>query len=209
MPSVPDMTPSKTDLRRHFSSLRDGLTSHARAEAEQSIRDALFALPAWKNAPFVCGYASSRSEIDLSPVWARAISEGKTYALPVTLTDAREGRMVFRGLTNYTPEKLIPARFRIFEPSDDCPTLAMQSFENALILVPGLSFDDNGYRLGYGGGYYDRFLASLAENHISVTTVGLVFSTCRTQALPKAPHDIPVDYIIDERKVICPHGSTP
>ncbi|MBQ9780047.1 MAG: 5-formyltetrahydrofolate cyclo-ligase [Clostridia bacterium] len=204
---MPDMTPSKTELRRHFSALRDRLSTELRLVAESAIREALFSLPAWKNTPLVCGYATMGSEMDLSPIWARAVSEGKAYALPVTLSDAREGRMVFRRLSDYTPEKLVPARFRVPEPSDNCPTLDLQSFENALILVPGLAFDNSGYRLGYGGGYYDRFLASLSDNHISATTVGLAFSVCHTQALPHAPHDIPVDYIIDERRVICPYGS--
>ena len=198
----------KTELRHRFSALRNELAPAARAEAETAIREALFSLPVWKTADLICGYASMKGEIDLSPVWSRAISEGKEYALPVTVTDAREGRMIFRRLTEYAPEKLTCARFGVREPSSDCPTLTWEDYKSksTLVIVPALSFDDQGFRLGYGGGYYDRFLAALSEAGISVTAVGLVFSVCHTQVLPRETHDRPVDYIIDERRVIRPHG---
>ncbi len=204
------MTPKqdKTELRRHFSALRNGLSPDERTAAETAIRNKLFSLPIWENAPLVCGYMPTRGEIDLLPIWKRAVSLGKNYALPVTVTGVREGQMIFRRLSGYTPHELTSARFGLSEPAPNCPTLPPRDLEGALILVPGLAFDDGGYRIGYGGGYYDRFLSSLAAAGISVTTVGLVFSACRTSALPHEAHDRPVDYIIDERRVTCPHGLT-
>lgn len=199
----------KITLRRHYSALRDGLAPKARTAAEAVIRERLCSLSAWKEATLVCGYASMQSELDLSQIRQTAIGQGKSYALPVTVTDAREGRMVFRRLTEFAPDRLIPARFGVKEPSSDCPTLTLRDFQNekVLIIVPGLVFDDSGYRIGYGGGYYDRFLASLAEAGIAATTVGLAFSVCRTPILPHDPFDIPVDLIIDERRLMSAHGS--
>ena len=205
-----DVTTDKARLRRHFSSLRDGLPRETRVTAEAAVREALFTLPAWQNATLVCGYMAIGSEMDLSPLWERAIAEGKGYALPVTVTGAREGEMIFRRLSGYTPHELAPARFGLSEPSPLCPTLTLRDFqkERTLIIVPGLAFDDQGFRIGYGGGYYDRFLALSANEGISVTTAGLVFSACRTTTLPHEAHDRPVDYIIDERRVTCPHELT-
>lgn len=197
---------TKPDLRRRFTALRGGLTEADRTSAETAIRERLFALPAWREAPLVCGYVSIRSEIAMSPVWERAAAEGKGYALPVTLTSASEGRMIFRRTAGYAPCELIPARFGVPEPPETCPTLSLSAFAGALILVPGLAFDDEGYRLGYGGGYYDRFLADLRAASVPVTTVGLAFSCCRTPTLPHEAFDIPVDCIIDERRVTFPHG---
>ena len=196
----------KASLRRHFGALRDSLPPNERAAAETAIRDKLFSLPAWQNSPLICGYMSVRSEMDMMPIWERAIAEGKGYALPVTVTDAREGKMIFRRLSGYTPHELISARFGLSEPSDKCPALTLQDFAGALILVPGLAFDDRGFRIGYGGGYYDRFLATLKQSAIPFITAGLAFTACRTSALPREPHDIPVDYVIDERRITETHG---
>ena len=166
----------------------------------------LFSLPAWREAPLICGYMSMRSEIGMIPVWERAIAEGKGYALPVTLTGATEGRMIFRRMAGFTPHELSPARFGVYEPSDLCPALSTKDYANALILVPGLAFDDFGYRLGYGGGYYDRFLMNLQAAGADVTTVGLAFSVCRLTELPREAHDIPVHFIVDERRTTATHG---
>lgn len=195
----------KVSLRRHFAALRDHLPPDIRTAAEAAIRDKLFSLPAWHDSPVVCGYTSMRSEISMLPVWERAHANGKDYALPVTVTTAKEGRMIFRRLPGFCPDRLIPARFGIREPSEECPTLKLPDFAGALILVPGLAFDDRGFRIGYGGGYYDRFLDGLTSAGTPITTVGLVFSVCRARILPRESHDRPVDIIIDERSVTDPH----
>lgn len=187
--------------------LRDSISPETRNTAERLMLERLFALPAWENAPLVCGYMPIQSEFRTHPIQKRAHLEGKKYALPVTLTDAREGQMAFRYLTEDDPHALTTARFNIAEPPATAPTVALSDFRNALVLVPGLAFDDRGYRIGYGGGYYDRFLARLKENHVPVFTVGLAFSVCRTATLPHDAYDIPVDFIIDERRITDIHGT--
>lgn len=197
----------KATLRRRFSELRGSLPPAERASAEAAVFGKLFSLPAWQTAPLICGYVATRGELDLTPVWRQAVAQGKTYALPVTVSGAREGSMIFRALSYFSPSALAPARFGILEPRESCPTLEPLDFSGALVLVPALAFDGDGFRLGYGGGYYDRFLSSLREAGIPVTTVGLVFSVCRAPTLPREPHDMPVDVIIDERSVTVTHGA--
>lgn len=197
----------KASLRRHFTDLRSGLAPSQRETAEVAIREHLFSLPAWREAPVICGYMSVRGELNTAPILRRAAAEGKTIALPVTVTGVREGSMIFRRLSGLTPYELAPARFGIMEPVEACPALTDRDYANALILVPGLAFDDHGFRIGYGGGYYDRFLDKLTREGIPFTTVGLVFSVCRPPAIPREAHDIPVDLIIDERSVTDTHGS--
>lgn len=196
----------KTTLRRHFSDLRGSLTPTERRAAEASIYEKLFSLPAWQDAPVICGYISVRGELNTDPILRRAASEGKTVALPVTVTGANEGCMAFRALPEGDFSRLTPARFGIPEPDGSCPILADNDFTRALILVPALAFDGEGYRLGYGGGYYDRFLAALRESAIPHTSVGLAYSVCRAAALPREAHDIPVHIILDERSKTIPHG---
>ena len=197
----------KASLRRYFSDLRRGLTPDERRAAEASICETLFSLPAWRDAPVICGYISVRGELNTDPILRRAAAEGKTVALPVTVTGADEGRMVFRALPNGDFSRLTPARFGIPEPNESCPALASSDFARALILIPALAFDENGYRLGYGGGYYDRFLSSLREVEIPHTAVGLTYAVCRAEALPRESHDIPVHTIIDERRITPIHGN--
>ncbi len=197
--SAPAM--DKAALRRRLEARRQALSPADRARIEAAVYAQLFRLPAWHAAPVIGGYVAARGELDLSPVWRAAIEAGKTYALPVTETGAREGRMRFRGLSTYCPASLVPGRFGIAEPPDHpaCPPLAPADLEGALILVPGLGFDADGYRIGYGGGYYDRFLHSLADAGIHVTTVALTPAVCRIDRLPREPHDCAVDIILDER----------
>ena len=199
----------KASLRLHFTDLRNGLTPTLREASEAAIYEHLFSLPAWWEAPVICGYISVRGELNTAPILRRAAAEGKTVALPVTVTDSREGKMVFRALPDGDFSRLTPARFGIPEPDEACPTLVESDFTGALILVPALAFDNEGYRLGYGGGYYDRFLDRLARGGVSVTTVGPVFSPCRADTLPRENHDIPVDLIIDERRITVTHGAHP
>ena len=199
--------PDKITLRRAYGRLRDGLPQAERAAAETALYESLFSLPAWREASVVCGYISVRGELDTAPILRRAASEGKTVALPVTITDASEGRMIFRALPDGNFDRLIPARFGIPEPDEGCPAVSPADLSGALILVPALAFDHEGFRLGYGGGYYDRFLQELIEANIPVTTVGLAFSACVTESLPRNPYDIPVQIILDERRIITTHGE--
>ena len=201
--------PDKNSLRRRYADLRGGLTPKERAAAEAAICDRLFSLPAWREATLVCGYVSVRGELNTRPILERAAAEGKTVALPVTVTDAAEGRMVFRALPDGDLSRLTPARFGIPEPDESCPVLCGRDLTNSLILVPALAFDAEGYRLGWGGGYYDRFLADLTDRNVLHTTVGLAYSVCTAPSLPHEPHDIPVHTVIDERRILRPHGVHP
>ena len=197
----------KRDLRPHFVTVRQSLSPEERTTAETAIYESLFSLPAWREAPVICGFVSVRGEPDTMPILRRAAAEGKTVALPVTVSDAKEGKMIFRSLPDGDLEGLIPARFGIPEPGEDCPTLTNFDLTHALVLVPALAFDRDGYRLGYGGGYYDRFLQGLGEAGIPVSTIGLTYGACVADALPRESHDIPVHYVIDERRILSTHGE--
>ncbi len=196
MPDCP-----KSSFRTALSAKRTALTHKARADMERTILSRLLESAMWQNAPLVCGYVSTRGELDLSPVWQAAVSAGKTYALPVTAGGTAEGRMFFRATPDFCPARLVRGRFGIFEPPDapDFPVLPLDALRGALLLVPGLGFDDDGFRIGYGGGYYDRFLDTLAAAEVSVCTVGLCPAVCRVGRLPREAHDRPVTCVIDDR----------
>ena len=201
-----DLSEQKAALRCSYTALRASLSPEERAAAEEAIFETLFSSPLWQKATLICTYLPIRGELNTTATVTRATAEGKAVALPVTVTGATEGRMVFRSLLDLKLHELKAGRFGIPEPPDTHPDLTLQDFTGALILVPGLAFDDSGFRIGYGGGYYDRLLAELKAASIPVTTVGPAFHVCRPTILPREAHDIPTDYVIDERRLTATHG---
>lgn len=196
---------SKADFRTHFASIRAKIFPDDRRAADRALCQSLIDLPAFRDAAMIGGYAPIRGEIDLTPVWQAAVAAGKPYALPCTVTGATEGRMIFRAMTDFAPDALIAGRFGIPEPPDTAPILRPSDWEGGLLILPALGFDDSGFRVGYGGGYYDRYVADLVAAGVTLTTVGLVYAACRVPQLPREAHDRPADLILDERRITVPH----
>lgn len=195
---------SKSELRDIFTKRRAQAFENAceYRRAEDAVIANLLSSPMWQEADIILSYCSTRGELDLRPVWDAARAADKIYAIPKTLTGVKEGKMIFSQVNS--AKDLIKGRFGIFEPSSDLPPLNnIQTVGHVLCIVPGLAFDEKGYRLGYGGGYYDRFLEKFHG-----ISVGLVLSACKTARLPRDIHDIAVSYVIDERQVTCTNAST-
>ena len=121
----------KTALRRHYAAVRAGLPPRERAAAEQAIFHTLFESPLWQNAAVICAYLSIRGEMDTRPILERARVEGKLVALPVTVTGAEQGRMVFRPLLGLEPHELPTGRFGIPEPPETHGDLSLRDFAGA------------------------------------------------------------------------------
>ena len=198
----------KALLRKKYLDLRHSIDPMARQTYTQSIYEHLFTLPPWSEASLVCGYISIRGEIDTTPILEEALRQGKSLALPCTTTNASEGQMVFRTLPKEGLSALETGRFGISEPSEDCPVVAMEQLHGCLMLLPGLAFDKSGYRLGYGGGYYDRYLEKASLAGVGLCTVALAYSALVTDTLPHASFDYPAHIIITEKEVYATHGQT-
>ncbi len=190
----------KPTVRHILAARRNALTETERAEAMDIILHRLLSLPAWRDAAVIGGFMATRGELDLLPVWQAACAAGKTYALPVTASGADEGRMIFRATPSFCPHRLVRGRFGIAEPpaTSDFPPLSPKALNGALVLIPGLGFDREGYRIGYGGGYYDRFLDALSLQKIHIHAVGLCPAVCFVDRLPRMPHDRAVPTVIVE-----------
>ena len=198
----------KALLRKRYLDLRASLDPKDRQAWSAVTYEHLFALPQWKAASVVCGYISIREEIDTSPILTKAWQQGKVVALPCTVTGVKEGQMVFRSLPSHGLSSLNTGRFGVPEPPEDCPELTLEQLQGSLMLLPGLAFDQEGYRIGYGGGYYDRFLEKALQNKANVLLVALAFSAFITERLPNAPHDFPAHILITEKGVHFIHGQT-
>ena len=183
---------------------RESLTQDERAAADDALCGALLSAPLWQTARLICLYVPMRGEPDILPLWRRGQALDKRIALPVCGT-ARS--LSFRLMPGYGAMFLRPGPYGTQEPTEDCLPLPLADLDGALMLVPGLSFDGDGYRLGYGGGYYDTLLYTLAAHGIAPITVGVTYACCLAPCLPHQTHDVPVRYVLSEGRLAPAHAK--
>lgn len=187
---------AKAALRRRLRSERAATPPKARARADARILGALVATEAWARADVVLAYLSFGTEVDTRDLVARALAEGKVVALPRVTGPRQMAWHAVRGLSGLTRSPL-----GMEEPPDRPETLVDPMAPcRALAVVPGLAFDAAGRRLGYGGGFYDAFLAGFPG-----ASAGLVR---RAQLLPDlaalgavGAHDRAVGLVVCEEGV--------
>lgn len=138
---------------------------------------------AYKNAGTIYGYLPFQQEVQILPLLRQAISDGKQVALPKCY--GKEMRFIM----TRDFSRVRYSSFGVPEPVADIP---VADDKTALVIVPGLAFDARGHRIGYGGGYYDRFL-SQEQTH---PTIALCFDFQMVSCLEPEPHDIPVDTVL-------------
>ncbi|MEW6447122.1 MAG: 5-formyltetrahydrofolate cyclo-ligase [Bacillota bacterium] len=195
------MTPygvkDKGGLRAAILRIRRALSDEEVQGASAEIQERLRRLPVFQSARVIMAYAACRKEVQTERLITEALERGKRVALPVTDTGKRE--IYAKEISEY-PEDLVPGAYGIFEPKPSCPAVPPQDFD--LVLVPGVAFDAKGFRLGFGGGYYDRFLSRLREDTI---TVGLAYRFQVVDTVFPQSHDRWVHYIITEADTIKVH----
>lgn len=179
----------KRILRKHFLALREGMPFEEAEEKSRRILSRLTAHPLYRDCSCLYTYADVRNEVRTGPLIRRALAEGRSVAVPRT-----EGtRMTFRYITD--PKELVPGRFGILEPDSACEEA---DAEDALFILPGVAFDEKGGRLGYGGGFYDRYLA----DHPTHPCAALAYDFQITKELPTEPFDLRVPRIFTETAFI-------
>ena len=174
---------NKKQLRRDMRQKRDALPQSQHQARAQALMEQLEALPAYQNAGTVCAYYPIGSEIPLLPLLTRAMAQGKRVALPKCINK----ELYFYCVSDLT--RLTPGYGNIPEPIGDEPPVADP---HALVILPGLAFDLQGNRLGYGGGCYDRFLAREPEH----PTVALYYDFQLLPELEHDAHDIPAQRVL-------------
>ena len=182
---------SKQEIRDQLLSLRESLPEEERAGMSRLIRDALVKTPAFLKAETVFLYYPIRGEVDCRDLFYECARNNKRVAYPRT----EEEGLRFLYVTD--PEQLLPGRFSVPEPvvgetADDD--------EEALLILPGLAFSSEGYRLGYGAGYFDRYLS----RHTLHPTIGLCYDFQLIDSLPVCAHDARADLILTECRELIP-----
>lgn len=182
---------AKKDFRRRAMQTRDAAAPDAMAASQGVMR--LFMDTLCPAAPSVIsGFSPIGSEIDTIPLLSALIRHGHEVALPVVT--GRGEPLLFRKWSSGDEMSVGP--FGVQEPLATSPERVPE-----VLLVPLLAFDRRGYRLGYGGGFYDRTLARLRKNAKPVA-VGVAFAVQEVDAVPVAEYDQPLNWIVTEREAI-------
>ena len=173
----------KKELRRQIREKKRAMTE-AQIEAASRILGEKFAdCPQYKGAKTIYGYLPYNQEVRTVPMLERALAEGKRVAVPKVFGE--EMRFIY--ITDLT--QVEKGYAGIPEPVADTP---VADDPTALVLMPGLAFDPQGHRIGYGGGFYDRFLAGEPEH----PTVALCYDFQMLPELETEEFDIPVDLVL-------------
>ena len=190
---------AKAALRRAVLRRRDALTEGERALSGERIVAAILDLPAYRDAGVVLAYASFGTELRTDRLLRRVLADGKVLLLP---------RVERGGLRLYEVRDLAsdlePGTWGIREPKPDhCPPV--EPSRVGFALVPGVAFDREARRLGYGGGFYDRLLAGgLPEG---TPLVSGAFGVQVVDEVPTDPHDAPVDVVVTEGGIYARDGG--
>ncbi len=191
----PAMTMSAM-LRQERLAARDQLDPISRCGKSGRIHRLLLAHPAAAAAEHFFLYIHFRSEVETLPLLNKLLAAGKTVSVPLTLR--REGRLLAVQITD-PASQLRPGCFGILEPNrEQIRQTAVNPAEIDIALVPGSVFDRRGGRLGYGGGFYDRFLSQDAPQALRI---GLAFAMQLTDRVPLEPHDQVMDILVTEEQV--------
>lgn len=185
-------TVARKDLRQHILRERDALSAEKRRQKSAVITTTILQRKEFLSAKTIFLYVNFRSEVETLALIRQTLERGKTVCVP--FTDQKNARLFPFQITD--PEKdLRPGYCGIPEPDPEKLTpVAPQDID--AVLLPGSVFDRQGGRLGYGGGFYDRFLADQAP---TAQRIGLAFELQVVDRLPLLPHDQPLHCLATEK----------
>ena len=178
----------KSELRKQVLHEMKDLPREQKQAMDQALTDQFLEHPFYQEAKIIATYLSFPHEFQTQELIEQALKDGKKVLIPKTYP---KGRMDF---VVYDSQQLVKTSFGLLEPQGDLEVVDASQID--LIHVPGLAFTTEGYRIGYGGGYYDRYL-----KHFSGNTLSTVYP-CQIRDFIPEDHDIPVqEVLVDERNL--------
>ena len=181
----------KAELRERLRAVRRAIPPERRSRDAECLALSLMRIPELACAGLVLGYGANAEEIDPGPALARLRDAGVRVAYP---------RVSHSDLDLHEvgdPADLVLAVYGIREPRPDAPRVEPEDID--AVLVPGVAFDRSGRRLGYGGGFYDRFLVRLP---VEAVRIGVAFDEQVVEELPSQPHDQSVDLVVTPTEMV-------
>lgn len=180
----------KKSIREEILNRRKGITAASCLSMSFDLQDRFLSSPEFRNADLVALYSPIFNEVFTEKVAAASRLAAKRIAYPRVLGDTLEFVELKEG------ESLKPGAYGILEPPGESPLLLR---DIDLVVIPGVAFDLSGRRLGYGKGYYDRAVVSRSKH---TRLVGFSFELQVVEHLPEDPHDVRIDLLFTEERVI-------
>lgn len=178
----------KSELRKQVLHEMKAIPQTQKVTMDLALTDQFLKHPFYQEAKIIASYLSFPHEFQTQGLIEQALKDGKKVLIPKTYP---KGRMDF---VVYNPQQLVKTSFGLLELQGDLEVVDVSKID--LIHVPGLAFTTKGYRIGYGGGYYDRYL-----KHFPGHTLSTVYP-CQIRDFSPENHDIPVEEVlIDERNL--------
>ena len=182
---------TKDFWRKKIKNIRDKISLEEKIMAEKKIRKKIYSLKEYKNSKLVMSYVSFSNEVD-TRIFIKETLKTKRVAVPKIDFMKKEIIPVEINSLNGLEKN----RYGILEPTSFENKVAVNEID--LVIVPGIVFDINGYRIGYGGGYYDRFLVKIPQEK----TLGICFDFQIIDCVPRNSYDVRVKKIITEKRII-------
>jgi 5-formyltetrahydrofolate cyclo-ligase len=183
----------KKTLRKQKMQERDSLSAETLQAFSDIITDKVLGLEEFKQAETILCYVSCRSEVNTRRLIESTLGTGKTVGVPRVQGDI----MHFYKIRSF--DDLEPGYFGILEPKPEENNLITE-IENSLIIVPGLAFDRDLNRIGYGKGFYDRYFAEYADKHF--IKCGIAFDMQICEKIETDQYDRPLDMLVTEKRII-------
>lgn len=186
---------SRNEIRKKAIQDRASMSLESVREKSRVIMEKIMSLDVYLQSRAVMAYVDFRNEVQTSDLINCSLAAGKLLTVPIT--DTREKRLIPSRVLAY-PGDLAPGFWGIMEPRQSC-VRPVDPGELDLVIVPGVAFDSKGNRLGYGGGFYDRFLIRTRADTVNVAPV---FEAQIVAEVLPGPLDVPVDIIVTEERMI-------
>ena len=172
----------KSKLRKQVLQEMKALSQEQKQAMDRALTKRFLNHPFYQGAKTIATYLSFPHEFQTQELIEQALKDGKEVLIPKTYP---KGRMEF---VVYHPQQLVKTSFGLLEPQGNMEVVDASQID--LIHVPGLAFTTEGYRIGYGGGYYDRYLENFAGHTMST------IYPCQIQNFNSEDHDIPVQEVL-------------
>ena len=200
MGSKQNITDEKRRIRKNVLALRDAMAPAVREEKSSRIIKRLFTTEAYRSANMILTYVNYQSEVITTALIKHSLADRKLVFAPKVV----ENDMDFYRITGMN---CLTEGYRgILEPSGDekifCEKIFCKNSKNILMIMPGSVFDEKRHRIGYGKGFYDRYLMRMDELGITIHTLALCFECQVLQNIPYGMHDRKPDFVLTEKRLI-------
>lgn len=189
---VKNLKQKKIEYRSKYKKLRANMLPEKKAQCDIQLAEKFLSEKEYIKSDILFAFVSKDIEVDTTAIIERALKEGKKVAVPRCITEST--LMDFYYINSF--DDLVKGAYNIMEPDTE-KCVKVTDFTQGVCMVPGLVFDRSGFRLGFGKGYYDRFLADFKG-----VTIGVCYSRCIENELPRGYYDKPVDLVVTEKYTV-------